>query len=70
MTCIDWLADNSSLLLVFSKLAGPTADSGGNTCGTISTVSKPRSLITDAFALIKNFGFHNILVTGANGIKV
>ena len=73
MTCIDWLADNNSLLLVFSKLAGPTArtcthahTSGGNSSDTISTI---RSLITDAFDFTKSFVFQNILVKGANGIK-
>ena len=66
MTWIDWLADNNPLLLVFSKLAGPTAASVANTNGTISTISTIRSLITDAFDLIKNFVSQNILVTGAN----
>ena len=69
MTWIDWLADNNSLLLVFSKLAGPTAASGGNSSGTISTISSISSLITDAFDFIKSFSYQNIWVIGAKGIK-
>ena len=42
----------------------------GDSGGTIITISEPqRSLITDAFDLIKNFVSHNIFVTGANGSK-
>ena len=68
-TCIDWLAPTYSTdetVLAFSDLTNKTATSGG---GTISTISKPqRSLITDAFDLLKNFVSH-ITSTGANGIK-
>eukprot|EP01050_Picozoa_sp_SAG11_P004943 SAG11_NODE_330_length_10677_cov_8.535117_4_plen_182_part_00 len=68
-TCMDWLGPTYSTdetVLAFSDLTNKTATSGGS---TISTISKPqRSLITDAFDLLKNFVSH-ITSTGANGIK-
>ena len=72
-TCIDWLApaySTDETVLAFSDLASKTAMSGGDTGGTISTISTIRSLITGTFDSIKNFFSKNILVTGANGIKV
>jgi hypothetical protein len=69
--CIDWLAPTDSTdgtVLAFSDQTFKTA-SGGDTRGTISTISTIRTFVTGTFDFIKSFVFQNILVTGANGIK-
>eukprot|EP01052_Picozoa_sp_SAG31_P036956 SAG31_NODE_4690_length_3030_cov_3.710338_3_plen_106_part_00 len=72
-TCIDWLAPtcvtDETVLAKFSDLTSKTAMSGGDTGSTISIISTIRSLITDAFDLIKNFVSQNISPTGVSGIK-
>ena len=71
-TYIDWLAPTyltNETVVPFSNLTSRTASSGGYANGTISTVSKSRSLITNTFDLIKKLFSQNILVTGSNGIK-
>ena len=71
-TYIDWLAPTyltNETVVPFSNLTSRTASSGGYANGTISTVSKSRSLITNTFDLIKKLFSQNILVTGANRIK-
>ena len=68
-TCIDWLAPTISTnetVLAFSDLTSKTAMSGGDTGGTISTISIIRSLITDAFDRIKDIVSQNIFATGTN----
>ena len=71
-TYIDWLAPTYSTnetVLAFSDLTSKTAMSGGDTGGTISTISKPRLFIMDAFDLVKDFISHVTSPTGVNGIK-
>lgn len=71
-TCIDWLGTTCSTdetMLAASNITSMTRASVANTRGTINTMSKTSSLITDVFDFIKNFIFQNILVTGVNGIK-
>ena len=66
-TCIDRMAPTyltNETVLAFSDQTSKTA-SGGDTNGTISTVSKSRSLITNTFDLIKNFLLQKLSATGA-----
>jgi len=66
---LEMCIDSLSSLLAFSDLAGTTEASGGDSIGTISTISMSRSLTTDAFDFIKTFFAQNILVKGANDIN-